>query len=265
MWTPLLKERAGETYYDKGSVEHVGGKIYKVKMKLNLSNDGRDRLKLNSDLASVDLKNVSYGVGEIVFNCDNNKMNVLTDKYFSSKGALVFDNNRKFPVMEVKNGEPLFTLLSGICTALGHGDVRKDAVVKKEDCKAEGESLVEKIKLYYSTASNQQDGLIDVKLLASILNDIDIISSNIYGQWQVNMAKGVVGKYDAEFCRIRVEELTPEVINVKLNLSGIFIKFGLIKEARSLLRSIVTDYTGNAYRGYVRKAEFMLEDLKESR
>jgi hypothetical protein len=52
--------------------------------------------------------------------------------------------------------------------------------------------------------------------------------------------------------------------DMKLSLGEMYTEMGQKEKAKQVYRSIITDYTGSAYASSVKKAEFALDDLKES-
>ena len=49
---------------------------------------------------------------------------------------------------------------------------------------------------------------------------------------------------------------------MRINIGGMYSKLGERDKAKEMYRDVVVNYTGTAYRSYVKKAEFALEDLK---
>lgn len=56
--------------------------------------------------------------------------------------------------------------------------------------------------------------------------------------------------------------LAEATARMRLRMGGLHKKFGEKEKARDVYRGIIIQYTGNAYRSYVKQAEFALEDLK---
>ena len=134
----------------------------------------------------------------------------------------------------------------------------------EKGCKNDGDIIQKKITEFDSLteATNGHRSQENIKKLKDILFEIEKFSVDLYGRWQVTTAMGPEHKYDYMVCMTEVKYIMPMVVNAKLNISKVYIDSGLKEDAKAMLRSIITDYTGDAFRGQTKKAEFMLEDLR---
>jgi hypothetical protein len=62
-------------------------------------------------------------------------------------------------------------------------------------------------------------------------------------------------------CYRELKKFTSELADLELDTAKFLVELGFEKEAKFYCRDVITRYTGDAYRSYVRRAEFCLEDL----
>jgi hypothetical protein len=113
-------------------------------------------------------------------------------------------------------------------------------------------------------------------------SDVEMLNDCINNAWQAHRAidsecsryeteaiggdpldrQTITKRHEYRQCKLYYDESTQLIANMMLYAAKYSAARGNIKAARKLYRDIITTFTGNAYRSYVKKAEFGLEDLK---
>jgi tetratricopeptide (TPR) repeat protein len=70
-------------------------------------------------------------------------------------------------------------------------------------------------------------------------------------------------RVSGEIAFMAYEHLATNALEMKLTLAETYMKLGKYSDAKRIFRWIITTYTGEHWKGYTKKAEFGLEDLKE--
>lgn len=99
----------------------------------------------------------------------------------------------------------------------------------------------------------------DFNQLLSIIDQAALIRAS--QQKQYEFASGTSQGLD---CLNILQLIGSRSAAIELDIADYLAKKGMKGKAKELYRNVITTYTGNAYRSYVRQAEFSLEDLNDN-
>jgi hypothetical protein len=99
--------------------------------------------------------------------------------------------------------------------------------------------------------------------LLSACQALDSKSNEIYAKWrQVPFSYKGIGRVEYDMGQTAHEYASQAACVQIIDTAQLHAQAGQKDIAKQLYRQIITNYTGNMYKGFVKKAEFGLEDLK---
>jgi len=80
----------------------------------------------------------------------------------------------------------------------------------------------------------------------------------------VSKSKEIDVKHQSRECHLTMDAESDIIADMMHTSAEYYIKKGNKKAAKHIYRNIVTTFTGDSYKSQVKKAEFALEDIKDS-
>jgi thiaminase len=98
--------------------------------------------------------------------------------------------------------------------------------------------------------------------LHKVAEDVEDVAASKYREMEYCQATG--NKYCRDMAMIAYKYCVPRALDALLITAQAYVDSGSYEVPKKIYRDIITTYTGPVWQSYVKKAEFGLEDLKET-